>query len=124
MWAEARADILKALANPTRIYIVDLIHREGEQCVQDITRRVGVDTSTISRHLAQLKNAGILQDRKTGTSVYYSLNCNCIGEFMDILENVLLAKRDRDHRFFEALRPGNTRVSSSPVNYQQETSQT
>ncbi|TVR75387.1 MAG: ArsR family transcriptional regulator [Spirochaetaceae bacterium] len=102
--AEARAGILKALAHPTRIYMVDLIHREGEYCVQDLSSRVGVDTSTISRHLSLLKNAGILEDRKQGTTVYYSLGCNCIGEFMDGLENVLAAKHTRERRFYDAVR--------------------
>lgn len=104
--AEARAGILKALAHPTRIYIVDLIHREGPHCVQDLTQRVGVDTSTVSRHLSLLKNAGILQDRKEGTTVYYSLGCDCIGAFMTGLENVLLSKHSRDQRLFDAVRPG------------------
>jgi len=110
--AEARAGILKALAHPTRIYMVDLIHREGEYCVQDLSARVGVDTSTISRHLSLLKNAGILEDRKQGTTVYYSLGCNCIGEFMDGLENVLAAKHSRERRFFEAVQHISTQSDS------------
>lgn len=73
--------------------------------MQDLSVRVGVDTSTISRHLSLLKNAGILQDRKEGTTVYYSLGCNCIGEFMDGLENVLLSKHNRDRRLFDAVLP-------------------
>lgn len=73
--------------------------------MQDLTARVGVDVSTVSRHLALLKNAGILIGRAEGTSVYYSLGCNCIGEFMNGLDNVLLARHDRDRRLFDAIRP-------------------
>ncbi len=101
--AEARASVLKALAHPTRIYIVDLIHREGAHCVQDLSTRVGVDASTISRHLSLLKSAGVLMDRKEGTTVYYSLGCNCIGEFMDGLENVLISKHNRERRLYDAV---------------------
>ena len=103
--AEARAGILKALAHPTRIFIVDLIHREGAHCVQDLSSRVGADNSTISRHLSLLKNAGILEDRKEGTTVFYSLGCSCIGEFMDGLENVLVSKHNRERRLYNAVRP-------------------
>lgn len=101
--AEARASVLKALAHPTRIYIVDLIEREGAHCVHDLTKRIGVDTSTVSRHLSILKNAGVLQDRKEGTTVYYSLACGCIADFMAGLEGVLRSKHQQDQKAFAAL---------------------
>ncbi len=101
--AEARASVLKALAHPTRIYIVDLIEREGARCVCELTERIGADTSTVSRHLSILKNAGILQDRKEGTTVYYSLACECIADFMAGLEGVLRARHLRDQQIFDAV---------------------
>lgn len=100
--AEARAAVLKAMAHPTRVYIVDLIERDGPQCVCEITRRIGVDTSTVSRHLSVLKSVGILQDSKQGTTVYYSLACDCISEFMAGLEKVLSAVHRRDVERFQA----------------------
>ncbi len=100
--AEARAQVLKALAHPTRIYIVDVLSSEGSQCVCDLTERVGADTSTISRHLAVLKGAGILSDRKEGTTVYYSLACDCISDFMSGLESVLRAKQRRSEEMYDA----------------------
>ena len=101
--AEARASVLKALAHPTRIYIVDVINREGPHCVCDLTLRVGVDTSTVSRHLSILQNAGILQDQKEGTTVYYSLACGCIPDFMDGLEGVLRSKHQQEQQTYDAL---------------------
>jgi len=103
--AETRAAILKALAHPTRIYIVDVIEREGPHCVQDLTDRIGADTSTVSRHLSLLKNAGILTDRKEGTTVYYSLSCGCIADFMNGLEKVLRSKYQRDQQAYNATIP-------------------
>ena len=100
--AQERAEVLKALGHPTRVYIVDLIAREGAQCVCDITERIGVDTSTVSRHLSLLKNAGVLFDRKKGTTVYYDLTCDCIGEFMSGLDNVLRARYERRQAAFSA----------------------
>jgi len=84
------------------VYIVDLIAREGAQCVCDITERIGVDTSTVSRHLSLLKNAGVLFDRKKGTTVYYDLTCDCIGEFMSGLDNVLRARYERRQAAYSA----------------------
>ena len=100
--AEARASVLKALAHPTRVYIVDLIATEGRHCVCELTDLIGADTSTVSRHLALLKSAGILYDRKEGTTVYYDLTCDCISEFMKGLEAVLRAKHKRAAATFKA----------------------
>ncbi len=94
--AKSRAEILKSLAHPTRIFIVDLIFRNGPHCVQELTDHVGVDASTVSRHLSVLKTAGILSDQKDGTKVYYDLACDCIGQFMTGLQGVVMSKRSRD----------------------------
>lgn len=101
--ADARAGVLKALAHPTRVYMVDVIAREGPQCVCELTERVGVDTSTVSRHLSLLKSAGLLFDRKEGTTVYYDLACDCISDFMSGLEGVLRAKHQREQAAFSAV---------------------
>ncbi|MFP4484447.1 MAG: ArsR/SmtB family transcription factor [Spirochaetaceae bacterium] len=103
--AQERAEILKALAHPTRVYIVDLIAREGSYCVCELTERIGVDTSTVSRHLSLLKSAGVLSDRKVGTTVYYDLTCDCIGAFMSGLDNILRARYERRHAAFTAAVP-------------------
>lgn len=85
---EARARILKALAHPSRLFIVEQL-REGERCVNDLTGLVGADVSTVSRHLSVLKNAGIVSDEKRGNSIYYSLRVPCILDFMQCVETVL-----------------------------------
>ena len=104
--AETRAAVLKALAHPTRIFIVEVIDRDGPQSVQKLAAMVDADTSTVSRHLSVLKNAGILRDRKDGTTVFYSLSCGCIGGFMNGLEGLLRARRMRDEETWAATLPG------------------
>ena len=86
--SEARARILKALAHPTRVFIVDKLQKQP-YCVCELTDMVGLDTSTVSKHLSLLKAAGIVEDRKEGTTVYYSLACECISSFMDGLEMIM-----------------------------------
>ncbi len=86
---EARAKIIKAMAHPTRLFIVDELGRSGERCVCELTEMVGADMSTISRHLAMLKNAGIIEDEKRGQQVYYSLRVQCITSFFECVESVM-----------------------------------
>ncbi|HAH05701.1 MAG TPA: transcriptional regulator [Elusimicrobia bacterium] len=84
-----RAEILKALAHPTRLFLVDVLSR-GELCVCELTARVGSDISTVSKHLSLLKTAGILQDRKEGLKVFYRLKCTCVLGFFKCVEGVVL----------------------------------
>jgi ArsR family transcriptional regulator, arsenate/arsenite/antimonite-responsive transcriptional repressor len=57
---------------------------------------VGVDTSTVSKHLAILKNAGIVADEKRSQMVYYSLIMPCTLNFLSCLDNVIL-ERAKEH---------------------------
>ena len=68
---EARAKIIKAMAHPTRLFVVDELTRGGQRCVRELTEMIGVSMSTVSRHLAMLKNAGLVEDEKRGSQVYY-----------------------------------------------------
>jgi len=87
---EARAHIIKALAHPTRLFIVDELSR-GERCVCELRDLVGADLSTVSKHLALLKAAGILTDSKRGAQVFYRLRVPCVLNFFGCVEAVLQA---------------------------------
>jgi ArsR family transcriptional regulator len=85
---EAQAKIIKAVAHPTRLFIVDELKRH-ERCVYELTEMIGVDMSTVSKHLSVLKGAGIVMDDKRGTQIYYKLKVPCILDFMHCVEHVL-----------------------------------
>ena len=85
---EARARIVKAMAHPTRLFIVDELSRQ-ERCVCKLTEMIGADTSTVSKHLSILRNAGIVKDDKRGSQVFYSLRVPCILNFFTCVESVL-----------------------------------
>jgi DNA-binding transcriptional ArsR family regulator len=68
-----RALIVKALAHPSRLLILDELLRHGERCVCELTKLVGADMSTVSRHLGVLRVAGIVIDEKRGLQVFYRL---------------------------------------------------
>ena len=67
-----RSEIIKALAHPTRLFIVDFL-ADGEKCVCKIVEQVGVDISTISKHLLVMKKAGLIESEKRGLNVYYKI---------------------------------------------------
>lgn len=83
-----RAAMLKALGHPARLLIVDELAKTGPQCVCDLTELVGSDMSTVSRHLAQLRNNGIIDDERCGTKIFYRLCFPCLGELLGCLANV------------------------------------
>jgi ArsR family transcriptional regulator len=85
---EARARVLKALAHPSRLFIVDVLSR-GERCVCDLTDMIGSDMSTVSKHLSVLKSVGIVADQKRGMQVYYTLKMPCVLRFFDCVGEVM-----------------------------------
>lgn len=92
---EERAKIIKALAHPSRLYIVDRLS-EGEHCVQELAELVDADISTVSRHLSILKGVDIVRDEKRGTKVFYRLHMPCVLNFFGCVGTVIeSAARER-----------------------------
>lgn len=85
---QMRAQILKAMAHPSRLIMIDAMNDRGEICVCDLVDIVGSDQSTVSKHLSILKQAGLVEDRKDGQKSYYSLRCPCVMDFFACAERV------------------------------------
>ena len=83
-----RANVFKALAHPSRLLIVEQLAKT-ERCVCELTSMVGADMSTVSKHLSVLKNAGIIQDEKRGSQVYYRLKMPCVLRFFECVGEVI-----------------------------------
>lgn len=92
-----QARIFKALGHPSRLIMAEALTR-GPLCVCDLHRKVGGDLSTVSRHLAVMKDAGVVTDEKRGTSVWYSLSLPCLDTFLfctgEAVRNRLSARLD------------------------------
>ncbi|MBI4328095.1 MAG: winged helix-turn-helix transcriptional regulator [Chloroflexi bacterium] len=84
---KAQAHVFKALAHPGRLLMVDELSR-GERCVCELAELVGSEMPTVSRHLAQLKNAGIVDDEKRGAQVFYRLVTPCVMNFFQCVSEV------------------------------------
>lgn|SRR5579883_2306206 len=83
-----QAKVLRALANESRLMIVDRLNR-GECSVGELTEMVGSDVSTVSKHLALLRAHGIVEDRREGNLVYYRLLTPCVCNFFTCATQVL-----------------------------------
>jgi ArsR family transcriptional regulator len=87
---EAKANVLKALGHPTRLWMAEQL-AGGEKCVCELVENIDADFSTVSKHLTILKQAGVVIDEKRGKQVYYRLKVPCILQFMPCVEAVLQA---------------------------------
>jgi DNA-binding transcriptional ArsR family regulator len=94
---EARANIIKAIGHPTRLFILEELYKQ-ERCVNDLTEMIGSDVSTVSKHLSVLKNSGLVLDEKRGTNIFYKLRTRCVLDFIGCIETVLKTKAEDDYQ--------------------------
>jgi len=83
-----QATVLKALANESRLMIVDRLSK-GDCSAGDLTELVGLDQSTVSRHLSVLRASGIVEGRRDGTTVMYELLTPCVVSFFRCAGDVI-----------------------------------
>ena len=90
---EPKSIVFKALAHPSRLFIVEELAK-GKRCVCELTAMIGADTSTVSKHLTILKNAGIIRDQKRGAQVYYELLMPCVLSFFGCIDKVIAERAE------------------------------
>jgi ArsR family transcriptional regulator len=91
--AALRSIVVKAMAHPTRLLFMELL-MGGEQCVCELTEAAGCDVTTVSKHLAVMKKAGLLVCEKRGLNVYYQIACPCFGEFFRCIDLISSSRRE------------------------------
>ncbi|HEY3398625.1 MAG TPA: metalloregulator ArsR/SmtB family transcription factor [Armatimonadota bacterium] len=91
---EARAEVFRALAHPTRLRLLECL-ADGEHCVCELHVAVGSSLPTVSRHLAQMKAAGLLGCRREGNNIHYRLLVPCITNTLACIDEALRADSDR-----------------------------
>jgi ArsR family transcriptional regulator len=99
---EKQAEIARAISHPLRIAIVNFL-KDGDQCVCDIAKFVGSERSNVSRHLAVMVNAGLLEYRKEGLKVIYSLKCKCLTDFFACVVKVVKQQAKENEKLLKAL---------------------
>jgi ArsR family transcriptional regulator len=85
--AETLAGVLKAMADPTRVRIVNMLaNAEEPVCVCEFTPHLGLSQPTVSFHLAKLRKAGLIDREQRGTWAYFSLNRKALGRVARVLD--------------------------------------
>ncbi len=96
---ELRANILKALANVTRVCVIENL-KDRPYNVSELADLLGESNSITSRHLNVLKSAGLIEDKKIGTTVTYSLASNGIPDILDSVDEVIKMNYEKYQAFF------------------------
>lgn len=81
-------DVFKALADPTRLKILECI-RKGEKCICEIIPYTAKSQPNVSQHLKVLKNAGVIDERKEGTRIIIKVTNNEIYHILDKVKNII-----------------------------------
>jgi ArsR family transcriptional regulator len=81
-----KASVFQALSHPTRIHILETL-RNGELSAGAIQERLGIEQANLSQHLTILRNRQILQNRKEGNQVFYSLRDSVLIEVLDVMRH-------------------------------------
>lgn len=100
--AAFRADILKAMAQPTRLKIIEFL-RDGERCVCEIFPAIGEEQSNTSRHLNMMQAAGVLSRRKDGLKIFYAIKYPEIQEIVDMVTLVVKQEIAGRHALLKAV---------------------
>ena len=82
------AEMCKTISNPRRQAILDTI-RDGEMTVSDLIKKTGISQANLSQHLSILRSKGVVETRRDGNNVYYSLSNLKILEAYDLISEVL-----------------------------------
>lgn len=97
-----KAELCKTFADPKRLLIIDELRR-GEKTVGELARVLEIPQAVISRHLAILRDRGVLRHRRERTSVYYSLSDPKIGDACDMMHQILLNQIEKNRKLAEGL---------------------
>ena len=98
---DAQAEILKAIAQETRLSILDLL-RDGERCVCEIFPAINQEQSNVSRHLNMMQKAGILTRRKDGLRIFYAVKHPEVLAIIDLATTIMRSEAGRRNDLLRA----------------------
>jgi DNA-binding transcriptional ArsR family regulator len=99
---EGQASILKALGQPTRLQILELL-KDGERCVCEIFPAISQEQANVSKHLSILKQVGILESRKEGLRILYRIKTPEILNLLSGVSKLLKAQAQEQHKLMTRL---------------------
>jgi len=99
---ELKAELCKTFADAKRLIIIEELRR-GETTVGELAKILELPQAVVSRNLAILRDKGVVQFRREGTSVYYSLSDPKIGDACEMVHQILLDQMEKNRALAERL---------------------
>ncbi len=99
---ELKAEILKALAQPTRLRILELL-RDGERCICEIVPAINGEQSNISRHISLMQKSNLVTTRKDGVKVMVKVSDPKIFDLLDRVSSILRTRMNEQSRLIRAI---------------------
>lgn len=97
---ELQADVCKTLASPKRLEIISVL-KEGEKSVGELVELLGVPKANVSQHLSVMRHKGILQSRRDGVNIYYSITNPKVVEACTLMREVLTEQLQEKNQLLE-----------------------
>jgi ArsR family transcriptional regulator, virulence genes transcriptional regulator len=101
------ADICKTISNPNRQAILDMM-RSGEITVTELVNKTGISQANLSQHLAILRSKGVVNTRRDGNNIYYSISNVKIIQAYDLISEVLQESFQSKHETVVEAMEGNS----------------
>lgn len=95
---ELDADLFAMLASPTRLKILYCLINGNELCVCDFSDVLGMSVSAISHQLRKLKDRGIVQNRREGLTIYYSIKENKLEPVVELLQSFQIKTIKKEYK--------------------------
>jgi ArsR family transcriptional regulator, arsenate/arsenite/antimonite-responsive transcriptional repressor len=87
-----RVDVLRAVADPTRLQVLELLSDEGEHCHCELEEVLGAPANRLSFHLRVLRESGLVGSRRNGRRVYYHVHPGALERLRDLLPQPVEAR--------------------------------
>ncbi|MEK6691164.1 MAG: metalloregulator ArsR/SmtB family transcription factor [Nitrospirota bacterium] len=100
---EMHASVCNIFSNPKRLEIIDLL-RNGEKSVNELSRLMDIPQTNLSQHLSLMRQKGILETRRDGVNIYYSITNPKVMKAFDIMREVLLEQLSRTEKMLKRIK--------------------
>ena len=99
---QVKAEFFKTLGHPARIRILEVL-RDGERPVSELIPEVGIEASHLSQQLGVMRRANLIQARKVGSNVYYSVGDQMLFELLDVAKQIITASLAESQELLEQM---------------------
>jgi ArsR family transcriptional regulator len=104
---QVKAEFFKTLGHPARIRILEVL-REGERPVSELLPEVGIEASHLSQQLGLMRRANLIQARKVGSNVYYSVGDPVLFELLELAKRIITASLAESQELLEQMQASDT----------------